>query len=674
MDFSSVQPLLDWVAAHPHWAGVITMLIACAESLAMVGIIVPGIALLWGVGTLVGLGKLELMPILLWTIFGGFLGDIISYALGRRFHEHLRCMWPLTKYPDLIPKGEAFFAMHGGKSVVMGRFLGPMRAIIPAVAGMLKMPLGRFIAIDIFACLVWAPATILPGVAIGASLGIASEIASRLVVLAIVVLVGLVFTIGSVRRLFIFLQPRADHMLERVVAWSKAHRWAGIAVAAVVDPEKPESRGLILLGGAWLVAVSAFLLILNSVADTGTLLRVDAAVAHFVHDLRTPWTDFLMIGFASLSDPVLMAMFAGVVAGWLFIGRHFLAGAHWLTAVAYGVLMPVALHVILALPSFEFDGERLVTETFPSMNMTLSTVLFGFFAAIVSRELSNAWRWVPYAVMGATLLAVMLALVSLEMQTLSNATGGLALGLAWAFFLGLAYRRHVKSEMHARGLVAVALTVLALGVGWRTTHIDESKLAYSIAAERPQLVARDQWRASAWARAPAYRMDWGGLPTQPFAVQWAGDLDVLRERLQENGWQLPVPFQFTTAIQWLAPDPEFSLLPLLPQVHDGRHAVLQMVKATREPRRMLVLRLWPSPMILRESRQKVWVGSVIYLDLTRRFDKFVYPRTVPEFNAPLAQLVTDLGADVVQRTHRIPDSELASGKWNGDVVLGMSAR
>lgn len=670
MDFSSVQPLLDWVSAHPHWAGVITMLIACGESLAMVGIIVPGIAMLWGVGTLVGLGKLDLMPILLWAALGGFLGDIISYALGRRFHEQLRGMWPLTKYPDLIPKGEAFFAKHGGKSVIMGRFLGPMRAIIPAVAGMLNMPMGRFITIDIFACVIWAPPTILPGVAIGASLGIASEIASRFIVMVVVVLVGLAFTIWSVRRLFLFLQPRADEMLERVVAWSKAHRWAGIAVASVVDPEKPESRGLILLGGAWLIAAWIFILIMNSVADTGTLLRVDAAVAHFVHDLRTPWTDYLMIGFASLSEPAVMALFAGVVAGWLFVGRHYLAGAHWLAAVAYGILMPIALHLVLSLPTLEFSGERLVAETFPSMNMTLSTVLFGFFAAMVSRELRNAWRWVPYAVMGVTLFAVMLALISLEMQTLSNATGGLALGLAWAFFLGLAYRRHVKSKMYARGLAALALTVLALSVGWRTTHVDHDKLALAIAAEPPQLIARAEWRAVGWAQAPAYRMDWEGLPTQPLTVQWAGDLNALSNRLQQNGWRMPVPFTFTSAILWLAPNPEFSSLPLFPQVHDGRHAVLELVKATSEPGRMLVLRLWPSPMMLRESRENVWTGSVIYLDLVRRFDMFVYPRTVPEFNPPLEQLISDLGENSLQRVHREPDSHFTSSSWSGDVVLG----
>lgn len=671
MDLSSVQPLLDWVSAHPHWAGVITMLIACGESLAMVGIIVPGIAMLWGVGTLVGLGVLDLFPILVWTAAGAFVGDTASYWLGRRYHEHLRSMWPLNKYPDLIPKGESFFEQHGGKSVVMGRFLGPMRAVIPAVAGILNMPVSRFIAIDLFAAVIWAPPTILPGVAIGASLGIASEIASRFIVMLLVLIVSLTLTIWFIRRLFRFLQPRTDALLERVVRWSQAHRLTGMVVAAVVDPDKPESRGLIVLGGALLLAVWVFLLILGSVADTGTLLYIDNTVANFVHDLRTPWTHSLMLGFAALTDPVLIMLFAGVVTGWLFLGRYVLAGAHWLAALAYGVLMPVALHLVLALPSLEISGERIVAEAFPSMNMTLSTVVFGFFAVMLSRELQAAWRWVPYAVGIMTLFIMGFALIYLEMQMLSNVMGGLALGLAWAFFLGLAYRRHAERHVSARGLAALALTVLAIGTGWRTTHLERSQFVAAIPEEKVHPVLAADWRARAWADLPAFRSDWEGLATQPLTVQYAGELELLLPRLQHAGWRDPVPVTFTSAILWLAPNPEFAQLPLLPQVHDGRNAALSLVKGTDNPRRMLVLRLWQSGRVIEETRQKVWIGSVAYLDLVRRFDFFVYPRTLPAYDEPLRRFVDDLQSDGVrvQQARRDDATVSTVDGWNGDVVL-----
>ncbi len=669
MDFSSVQPLLDWVEQHPHWAGVLTMLIACGESLAMVGIIVPGIAMLWGVGALVGLGKLELFPILVWTAIGAFIGDVASYWLGYRFNEQLRTIWPLNKYPDLIPKGEAFFVKHGGKSVVLGRFGGPLRAVIPAVAGILRMPIGRFIAIDIFAAIVWAPPTILPGVAIGASLGIASEIASRLIVVVLAVIVGVGLLFWLVRRIFNFLQPRADALLEKAVVWSKSHRYLGIAIAAVVDPERPESRGLIFLGGALLLMVWAFLQILGSLSVAGPLLHVDGTVASVVHDFRTPWTDSMMIGFAALSEPAVIMVFAGVIAGWLLVGRYYLAAAHWVAAIAYGVLMPIALHVVLALPSFEFDSERIVAEAFPSMNMTLTTVVLGFFAVMLSREVPASLRWIPYGATLIMLTLVALALIYLEQQTVSNATGGFVLGLAWVFLLGIAYRRHAERNVAARAMAALSLSVLALSMAWRTTHIEQSQFETAV-QERPAVaVYTADWLSSKWQDLAAFRSDWEGVATQPFTFQWAGDLDALKEKLAASGWHDPVPLTVWNVAQWLAPNPEFESLPVLPQIHDGKYAALVLTKHTDTPSRQLVLRLWHSRFKLQENGTPIWVGGVVYLDMIRRFDMFVYPRTLGRYIGPLDTLALDLGEKAFRRVHRPEVGDKYGVAWNGDVLL-----
>lgn len=669
MDLASFQPLFDWVSQHPAWAGVITMLIAACESLMIVGIVVPGIAMLYGVGALVGLGLLDLWPIIGWTAAGAVLGDGVSYWVGWRYKDRLRTLWPMNRYPDLIPRGEAFFNRHGGKSILFGRFAGPMRAIVPAVAGILQMPPLRFYAINIASAIVWAPAAILPGVAIGASIGIAAEIASRMVVLIVMSIVVTMVVLWFAKRVFTFLHPRADALLERMVRWSQTHRFLGKLVSAVVDPNKPESRGLMILGSLLIAAIWAFATVIRSLAGTGSLMSIDTAVANFVHDLRTPWTDELMRLFASISTPSVMAIFTLAVFAWIVWERNARAVAHWLAATAFGILIPVILHVVLALPSLEFSDERIVAEAFPSMTITWSAVMFMFFSVMVSRDLPAEWRWLPYAVSGMVLGAICLALLYLELQVVSNVLGGLALGIAWAAVLGIAYRRHAVAAVSAPVLISIAVGVIALGLGMPGVWMTGMQTVQLPSPEAKREVPAVEWWTHEWASLPVYRSDWKGLPTQPMTVQWAGDLATLKKQLLSQGWHEPVPLTLKTSVLWMAPNPDFTELPLLPRVHDGRHSSLALEKETANPSRVLVLRLWSSGVQLKNPETPLWVGNVVNLNLIRRFNFFVYPRTGAAFNEPLAVLEADIHGMLYQRIPRHRGTFTRTAGWSGDVLL-----
>ena len=189
MDTGWTQELLNWLNAHPGWGFVIVFLVAFFESLVLVGILLPGIVILFGVGTLIGLGLIEMLPIWIAASLGAFLGDTFSYALGRRFRAHLLDIWPFSRYPAMMERGTLFFHTHGAKSVVAGRFIGPLRPIIPSVAGMMGMMPSRFLAVDIPACITWAPSVLVPGMLFGASLEVASEYTGRLTVMLVILLV-----------------------------------------------------------------------------------------------------------------------------------------------------------------------------------------------------------------------------------------------------------------------------------------------------------------------------------------------------------------------------------------------------------------------------------------------------------------------------------------------------
>jgi len=169
-------------------------LIAMAESLLIVGLMVPGTVLMFGVGALVGAGVLSFWETILWAFVGAVVGDAVSFWVGFHYKDYLQRLWPLSRYPHLLQYGTRFFKKHGGKSILFGRFVGPVRPIIPAVAGMMGMDPRRFFLVNMLSAAIWAPAYLMPGMVFGASFELASEVAGRLAIL-IILLVAVVYVI-----------------------------------------------------------------------------------------------------------------------------------------------------------------------------------------------------------------------------------------------------------------------------------------------------------------------------------------------------------------------------------------------------------------------------------------------------------------------------------------------
>jgi len=260
-----LQPLLDWIALHPHAAGVAVFVIALMESLIVLGLLIPGAVLLFGAGALMSTGALPVLPIMLWTIAGAICGDLISFLLGRHYHQQLRVIWPFRRYPALVNRGVDFFCKHGGKSVFMARFIGPLRPIVPAIAGMMNMTIPRFLLVDIVAAILWAPAYILPGMVFGASLGLAAEVAGRLVVLLVTVVGLAMLSVWLIHSLVRMLHPHASTLVNRILNWSRHHPRIRPLAGSLLDSDHPEARGLAILSVLFFVTLWLLLLIMSQV-------------------------------------------------------------------------------------------------------------------------------------------------------------------------------------------------------------------------------------------------------------------------------------------------------------------------------------------------------------------------------------------------------------------------
>ena len=159
-----LKAFIEFVGQYPHVSYGTIFIVALSESLAFVGLLMPGALLMVAIGVIVSTGVLSLQNTLLAAIAGAIVGDSISYWLGRCYKDKLSSIWPFKVHPQLLERGKAFFHHYGGKSVFLARFVGPVRPIVPVVAGMLHMPPGKFTLVNVISALGWAPAYILPGV------------------------------------------------------------------------------------------------------------------------------------------------------------------------------------------------------------------------------------------------------------------------------------------------------------------------------------------------------------------------------------------------------------------------------------------------------------------------------------------------------------------------------
>lgn len=159
--------LLNWLGEHRQWLGWCIFLIAMLESLAIAGLLVPGVVLLVATTAMAGAWGMPVLSVMGWAFAGAVVGDMLSFTLGRLFHQDIRRLGLFRRNPHWIARGESFFRRYGMLSIILGRFVGPIRPVIPMIAGMLDMPTWRFVLVNLASALAWAPIYVIPGYAAG---------------------------------------------------------------------------------------------------------------------------------------------------------------------------------------------------------------------------------------------------------------------------------------------------------------------------------------------------------------------------------------------------------------------------------------------------------------------------------------------------------------------------
>ncbi|MEN8206851.1 MAG: VTT domain-containing protein [Pseudomonadota bacterium] len=663
-----IQELLHWISLHPHAFIIAVFFIALMESLVVLGLLIPGAALLFGAGALMATGTLPIMPIMLSASAGAISGDLISFLVGHHYQQRLRVIWPFRYYPRLVNRGVDFFVKHGGKSVFMARFIGPIRPIVPAIAGMMTMSFTRFLVVDLIASLLWAPVYLLPGMVFGASLGLAAEVAGRLVVL-LVVIAGIAWLgFWLVSTLIRILQPHAASGLAKLLDYSRDHPLIKPLAGSLLDRDHPEARGLAILSVLFFITLWILLLISRQVLYGHGFDGIDSYIFHSLEDLRTPWIYKATIFITQFGDQTLLAFVIAGSSAWLFWKRDTKAAWHWLAVyVATGLLTWLLKSTVHIDRPVDFQ----TGFSFPSAHTSMSLAVYGFLALMIARELPVPRRWIPYSAAGLIVVLIAMSRLYLGVHWFSDILAGFSLGLAWVALIGIAYDRHPAPPLPVKRLLTVTLLLMTVTGIWHTQRFYTQELAHYSPQVEIHRITLSTWKTIGWEQLPVYRVDIEGSNEQPMNFQWAGSLETLQAELHQRGWEPAASVDPVNAMNWLAPEPGISTLPVLPQVNDGKHQQLLLVAPhTPEDSYLTVMRLWPSNQELYSGNVPVWVGNVSKLIIEQKIPLIAYLRTAPDFEGPMQQLHAVLKRlPAIVTTLRYRKNAKENPRWDGDVLL-----
>ncbi len=637
-----LRDLLIWVSANPGLAYLGVFLVALIESLAIIGFIVPGVIMMIGAGALIATGALDFQSVCLWAIAGAVVGDGLSYWLGRRYQERLKILWPFTRYPESLTSGVRFFEKYGGKSVAFGRFAGPIRAVIPLVAGMLSMPVGRFLVANILSAIAWAPAYLLPGVVFGASLELAAEAAFRLVLLLLALAVAAWAVALGIRQVFLLYSLRARGWMEGLLRRMECHPRMGEIARALADPGHPDAAALTALAGVLLLTTLLFALVTGFTVAGAPDLPLNQTVLSLALSLQTPAANQLMAVFSRLGDLAVILPLVLVVCGWLYRRGEYRHAHYWLAAGTFVVLAGPLLGRLLQVLRPPIGPSGLTPWAFPSGHVLRATVIYGFLAVVLAGGITPTWRWLPHAWAGMLITLVSTSQLYFGVHWLTDVLGSLTLGLAWVATLGLAYRRHLGSEIAWHRLGSIALGTCAVAFGLQSILSQGPDPAFHDRPVAATAITEADWRARVWRILPQTRDDLRQAGHHPLNLQYAGRLADLRGKLAYKGWEPGSRLSWGTAIKLLSPSLPLAGLPVVPHVHKGRHEALTLVKQSPGNGR-LVLRLWAIDYRI-DGKMPLWIGNVTAQHKRVILDLLAVPTTDADTQGPLDSVQEDFSA------------------------------
>jgi membrane protein DedA with SNARE-associated domain/membrane-associated phospholipid phosphatase len=421
------------------WTYLLVGGLAFLETGAFVGLVAPGEFTVMLGGAVASQGDVSLPLIIAITWFAAFAGDSLSFLLGARLGRGflVRHGERFRITSERLAMVEGYFARHGGKTILIGRFIGLVRALAPFIAGSSRMRYSSFAPFSILGTGLWATGLILVGYFAAQSLDtVTKTVGKGLLVFGIVVgvIVGLVVAFRFVR------EPENRGRVAAEMEKRRALRPL-LALARRLRPQlaflgrrlTPGGLGLELTTLLAALSVGLFVLIAywSVVSGDPGPTAGDRTALDVAHDLQTDWLRHAANGVTWLGSGWVTFPLAALTAIVLVIRRHRMEAC----ALVIGMVLTILLvHGIKAWTDRPRPPGPLVSSSgssFPSGHAAYATLYIWIAVTMALRVVPGITRRTLVIVASIVLAALIgLTRVYLRVHWLSDVTAGWALGLS----------------------------------------------------------------------------------------------------------------------------------------------------------------------------------------------------------------------------------------------------